>query len=89
MGFNSFQKNPFINSTKATTTSMSNIGVQNNSNYTKLGRKTVEQVQEEMNSVKFSKLLGKKVNEESTPQVSHQVPDYKNRVNNLRNINRQ
>ena len=77
---NSFQKNPFVSS--------GNNNQYNNkefSNYTKLGRKTVEQVKEEMNNLKY-KNFENKVFERKT-EVNNQN-DFNHRINNLRNINR-
>ena len=63
------------------------------SNYDKLGHKTVEQVKEEMNQVKFGnfKEMQEKRKTEIEPKPEpkmNQVPDYKSRVDNLRKINR-
>lgn len=85
---NSFQKNPFIVS--------SNVQQFNNnefSNYAKLGHKTVEQVKGEMNQVKygnFKEMQEKRKTEiESKPNNDfNRAPDYKSRIDNLRNINR-
>lgn len=83
---NSFQKNPFVSS--------SNNNQYNNgtfSNYAKLGRKTVEQVQEEMNNLKYknfeNKTFERKTEVNNQNDFNHST-DFRNRVNNLRNINR-
>ncbi len=83
---NSFQKNPFVSS--------GNNNQYNNgqfSNYAKLGRKTVEQVKEEMNNLKYKNFENKTFERKS--EVNNQndfnhSTDFRNRVNNLRNINR-
>lgn len=84
---NNFQKNPFVNS-------KTNNSYNNNqfSNYAKLGRKTVEQVKEEMNNVKYQNFENKieKRNTENNNQkndFNHSI-DFRNRINNMRNINR-
>ena len=63
------------------------------SNYAKLGRKTVEQVKNEMNQVKHSnfKEIQDARKTEIKPQTNNnfnRAPDYKSRIDNLRNINR-
>jgi len=63
------------------------------SQYTKLGHKTVEQVKNEMVNVKYGEFINKQ-NERKTQieQKSNndfnRAPDYKSRIDNLRNINR-
>lgn len=83
---NSFQKNPFVSS--------GNNNQYNNkefSNYTKLGRKTVEQVKEEMNNLKYknfeNKVFERKTEVNNQNDFNHST-DFRNRINNLRNINR-
>ena len=83
---NSFQKNPFVSS--------GNNNQYNNgkfSNYAKLGHKTVEQVQEEMNNLKYknfeNKTFERKTEVNNQNDFNHST-DFRNRVNNLRNINR-
>lgn len=85
MNQNSFQKNPFISNN--TTRNLNNNTF---SNYDKLGRKTVEEVKQDMVDVKYHDFKEKhnqevKINNNS--QVNN-APDFKNRINNLRNINR-
>lgn len=85
MNQNSFQKNPFINNNSNTT-------IKNNkfSSYDKLGRKTVEEVKQEMVDVKYSNFkesLNRKT-EVEPPKQQNNIPNFQNRVNNLRNINR-
>ena len=84
---NSFQKNPFINS------GVSNNNYNNNefSNYAKLGRKTVEQVKEEMHNVKYHNFENK-IKERNTEinnqnDFNHSV-DFRSKINSMRNINR-
>ena len=85
MIFNSFQKNPFVNNSNQTVLNNYNNG---QSNYDKLGRKTVEEVKSEMLDLKF----GNKVNERKTEikkvEVSNHPQDYQSKINNLRNINK-
>ena len=83
MSFNSFQKNPFINSGNQS-------GFKNNeySNYDKLGRKTVEQVKNEMLDVKFGTKLNDRKTEIKEINIPNRSPDYQSRINNLRNINK-
>lgn len=83
---NSFQKNPFV--------SNGNNNQYNDgkfSNYAKLGRKTVEQVKEEMNNLKYknfeSKTFERKTEVSNQNDFNHST-DFRNRINNLRNINR-
>lgn len=85
---NGFQKNPFIGN--------NNVKQYNNnqfSNYAKLGHKTVEQVKEEMINVKYGKnnefkeVRNTKVELKNNNDFNR-APDYKSRVDNLRNINR-
>ena len=83
MNQNSFQKNPFINNNAATPAFKSNKF----SNYDKLGRKTVEEVKQDMLDVKFGDFKERKT--EIVPhKQTNGIPNYKDRVNNLRNINR-
>lgn len=61
------------------------------SNYAKLGHKTVEQVKNEMNRVKYDNF--KEVQDSRKTEVKpnnnyNNIPNYKSRVDNLRNINR-
>lgn len=62
------------------------------SNYAKMGHKTVEQVKDEMNQVKYGNFKGMQNarKTEIIPQSNNlnRVPDYKNRVDNLRKIDR-
>lgn len=85
MNQNSFQKNPFLNNNNTST-------IKNNkfSNYDKLGRKTVEEVKQEMVDVKFQGFKEKqnRKTEIIPTRQPNNIPDFKNRVNNLRNINR-
>ena len=60
-------------------------------NFAKLGHKTVEQVKEEMNNVKYNNFKSiqdsRKTEVKSQPNNDfNRVPDYKGRVDNLRNI---
>lgn len=84
---NNFQKNPFING--GNNNSQYNSG--EFSNYAKLGRKTVEQVKEEMNNLKYknfeNKTFERKTEVNNQNDFNHST-DFRNRVNNLRNINR-
>ncbi|MBE6138200.1 MAG: hypothetical protein E7173_00455 [Firmicutes bacterium] len=85
MSPNNFQKNPFV-SNNAT----SSYKPKHFSNYDKLGRRTVEEVKQDMVDVKYNNFKERQErNTEivSTPQPKH-TPDFKDRVNNLRNINR-
>lgn len=86
---NSFQKNPFINSG---TNTISGYKAKQFTNYHKLGRKTVEQVKQEMVEVKygdFGQSLNKKTEEPTEPpKQSNNVPDFKGRVDSLRKIHR-
>ena len=86
MSFNSFQKNPFVNSNNNQSSITNNPSMY--SNYSKLGRKTVEQVKGEMVNVKFGAKINERKNEVKENNVSNRVPDYQSRVNNLRNINK-
>lgn len=84
---NNFQKNPFMNNNTV------NNRYSNNefSNYAKLGRKTVEQVKEEMNNVKyrnFENKMEKRNTEINNQNDFNHSTDFRNRVNNMRNINR-
>lgn len=85
MNPNSFQKNPFINNNQTSTFKQNGF-----TNYDKLGRKTVEEVKQDMVDVKFKDFKGRQ--ERKTEVVKTEqprnIPDFKNRVNNLRNINR-
>lgn len=61
------------------------------SNYAKMGHKTVEQVKDEMNQVKYGNF--KEMQESRKTEIVpnndfNRAPDYKSRVDNLRNINR-
>ena len=61
------------------------------SNYAKLGHKTVEQVKEEMAQVKYGnfKEMQESRKTEVVPKVEiNKVPDYKSRIDSLRNINK-
>lgn len=87
MSFNGFQKNPFVNSSSANIAQNSYNNI--NSNFSKLGRKTVEQVKEEMIGVKFRNNLAERKTEVKPEPAPTKAPDYQSRVNNLRNINRQ
>lgn len=80
---------------KQTFNTNNNVKQYNNnefSNYAKLGHKTVEQVKDEMNKVKYGNL--KEIQDARKTEINHQpnnfnrVPDYKSRIDNLRNINR-
>lgn len=62
-------------------------------NYAKLGHKTVEQVQNEMNQVKYGNF--KEMQDARKTEITskhnndfNRAPDFKNRIDNLRNINR-
>ena len=62
-------------------------------NYAKLGHKTVEQVKDEMNQVKYGNFKGMQDarKTEITPKPNkdlNRAPDFKSRIDNLRNINR-
>ena len=85
MSQNSFQKNPFINSNNSGT-------LKNNkfTNYSQLGRQTVEEVKQGMLDVKYNNFKDKmeRKTEIIQPEQPKNIPDFKNRVNNLRNINR-
>lgn len=85
MNQNSFQKNPFVQNNTTNTFKNNTF-----SNYDKLGRKTVEEVKQEMVDVKykdFKENLNRRT--EVVPQKQpNNMPDFKSRVNNLRNINR-
>lgn len=78
---NSFQKNSFMNINNA----------QVNQNSGKLGRRTVEEIKTEMNDLKYQDLI-KRQNARKTEIVQsndfNHVPNFKNKVDNLRNINR-
>lgn len=86
MNQNSFQKNPFINNNHA------KVEFKNKqfSNYDKLGRKTVEDVKQEMVDVKYKDFKSnlERKTEINPAKQSNNIPNFKNRVNNLRNINR-
>lgn len=85
MNQNSFQKNPFVNNNCNTTIANNKF-----SNYDKLGRKTVEEVKQDMYDVKYSSFkerLNRKT-EVEPPKQQNNTPNFQNRVNNLRNINR-
>ncbi len=61
------------------------------SNYAKLGHKTVEQVKDEMNKIKYGNF--KEMQEARKTEIVpnhdfNRAPDYKSRIDNLRNINR-
>lgn len=83
---NNFQKNPFINSGNNKQYSDGKF-----SNYAKLGHKTVEEVKEQMNNVKFhnfeSKFTERKTEVNNQNDFNHSI-DFRNRMNNMRNINR-
>lgn len=87
MNPNNFQKNPFLNNNASSTPLYKNNKF---SNYDKLGRKTVEEVKENMVDVRFKNL--KKSSESKkeipSPKQPNSLPDFKARVNNLKNINR-
>lgn len=81
---NNFIRNPFLNTGNS---KQYNDGKM--SNYAKLGHRTVEEVKEDMYNVKFQ---NKSVPEQKTEVVNkndfnHSI-DFRSRVNNLRNINR-
>lgn len=85
MNQNKFQKNPFINGNS--TSSMN--GVNRFSNYDKLGRKTVEEVKQNMIDLKYNHFQEKINNNNNTSQPQPKdVPDFKKRVDMLRKINR-
>ncbi|MBE6152052.1 MAG: hypothetical protein E7165_01905 [Firmicutes bacterium] len=85
MSQNSFQKNPFVNSNN--TSGLSNGKF---TNYAQLGRQTVEEVKQGMMDVKYNDFKNKMERKTEVVQTQQpkMVPDFKNRVNNLRNINR-
>lgn len=82
---NNFQKNPFVGNTQTSSLKQNKF-----SNYDKLGRKTVEEVKQGMIDVKYKDFKGRQ--ERKTEVVKKEqprnIPDFKNRINNLRNINR-
>ena len=86
MNRNNFQKNLFVNNN-----STSGIkGVNKLSDYEQLGRKTVEEVKKNMADVKYNHLQ-KKIdnNKKSEPrQESNSIPNFKQRVDVLKRINR-
>lgn len=81
---NNFQMNSFFNN--------KNIKQYDNgkfSNYTKLGHKTVEEVKEEMNNVKFqNRSMPERKTEITNKNDFNHSTDFRNRVNSMRNINR-
>lgn len=85
MSQNSFQKNPFINSSSEPTIRNSKF-----SNYDKLGRKTVEEVKQDMVDVKYNHFQEKidRRTEVVPAKQPNNVPDFKSRVDTLRKINR-
>lgn len=85
MNPNSFQKNPFVGNNQ-TSTFKQNVFT----NYDKLGRKTVEEVKQEMIDVKYKDFKGRqeRKTEIVKPEQPRNIPNFKNRVNNMRNINR-
>lgn len=63
------------------------------SNYAKLGHKTVEQVKSEMNQVKYGNFKeiqdARKTEMQPKPNNDfNRAPDYKSRIDSLRNINK-
>ena len=85
MNQNNFQKNPFVSNTASTSYKPKQF-----SNYDKLGRRTVEEVKQDMVDVKYNNFKEKqerKTELVQTEQPKH-MPDFKGRINNLRNINR-
>ena len=85
MNQNSFQKNPFVQNNVPSTYKSNTF-----SNYDKLGRKTVEEVKQEMVDVKYKDFKDNKnrKTEVVIPKQPNNIPDFQSRVNNLRNINR-
>lgn len=85
MNQNSFQKNPFIKSETPTSYKSNSF-----SNYDKLGRKTVEEVKGEMLDTKYKDFKQRQDKNQTAepPKQPNSLPDFKSRVNNLRNINR-
>lgn len=81
---NNFIRNPFFNSGNNKQYSDGKF-----SNYAKLGHRTVEEVKEDMNNVKFqNKNVVEHKNEVANKNDFNHSTDFRNRVNNLRNINR-
>lgn len=89
MNLNSFQKNPFVNNSVGATSSYKSKQF---TNYDKLGRKTVEEVQQEMAQAKygdFQEKLNKRAEEaKEPPKQTNSLPDFKGRVDSLRKIHR-
>lgn len=77
-----FQKNPFMKSSTPQSSSINNSF----SCYDKLGRKTVEEVRQGMENLKYNQSQPKK--QELPNHDFNHTPDFKKRVDNLRNINR-
>ena len=84
---NSFQKNPFMNNNS----SNNNYNNGTFSNYAKMGRKTVKQVKEEMNNVKYrnfeNKMMERKTDIPNQNDFNH-ATDFRNKINSMLNINR-
>lgn len=86
---NSFRPNPFVSSKNVKQYTNNN----EYTNYAKLGHKTVEQVRGEMDKVKYGNFKEKQEQRKTEIQPKtnndfNRAPDYKTRVDNLRNINR-
>ncbi len=79
-----FQNNPFLSNGNSRQYNDGKF-----SNYAKLGHKTVEEVKEEMNNVRFqNKSMPEPKKEIVNKNDFNHSTDFRNRINNLRNINR-